>query len=222
MLQVSQGIGGRSRTVKDRILRAPIFEQGVNYPIIENSSQPYRGFPANDSSFADLWEVGRENSISIIYPQQILRRLTECVSHGITSRVAAETASREAHQSKSARTKYTTVFDSVERLAGSLFRCSLYPETLALYDSMDLRLPGLPTTIKSYRALFNVCGFPTYKTEPILFDLNRKPHLRKEIETDSICLVDFRQYLFARQCQVIDKMSRGEKVSKKEISRSRR
>eukprot|EP01054_Gregarina_sp_Poly1_P009678 Gregarina_sp_Poly_1__9677@NODE_613_length_7139_cov_25_137868_g469_i0_p1_GENE_NODE_613_length_7139_cov_25_137868_g469_i0NODE_613_length_7139_cov_25_137868_g469_i0_p1_ORF_typecomplete_len855_score98_03_NODE_613_length_7139_cov_25_137868_g469_i016504214 len=67
------------------------------------------------------------------------------------------------------------------------------------------------TTAKRYRTLFHVCGLPALGSNPVLFDIDRKV-LRRSIQTDSISYVDFRQYLFGRQAQVLYRMGRVDKL----------
>eukprot|EP01053_Blabericola_migrator_P002181 Blabericola_migrator_1__2180@NODE_15_length_23605_cov_67_423868_g12_i0_p1_GENE_NODE_15_length_23605_cov_67_423868_g12_i0NODE_15_length_23605_cov_67_423868_g12_i0_p1_ORF_typecomplete_len1893_score261_16TRAPPC10/PF12584_8/5_3e03TRAPPC10/PF12584_8/0_00098_NODE_15_length_23605_cov_67_423868_g12_i022587936 len=199
----------RIRSVKDKLLRVPLCPLGeteLNLPPLPSG---WKSIPASDPQFAEMWET-------------FLNMFAKSVAAGLSRRIQHEFTQKEAKQgagatNKTARAKYTAVFEATERLAGSLVRCQMYPEALSVYDNLDLRMADQTTTARRYRTLFHNSGVPALGSSPIVFDIDRRG-IRKLIQSDTISYVDFRQYLFARQAQVLYRMNRVDKLSVRSLA----
>ncbi|PFH35035.1 hypothetical protein BESB_059220 [Besnoitia besnoiti] len=173
---------------KERFLRLPTDATG-NY--------------ASSPAFADLWNI-------------FMARLKEALVASVETR-SVQLEDEIQRQSQVAEPRFCPLFVAKENLARLHERCNRLEDALAVYDTMDLgntTRQGSPADVKQCHSLFISFGFETPDDQvPLFFDPARLHKLHAQLREDTLSYVQFRQYLFARQADLLVRLQRVEELS---------
>ncbi|KEP67681.1 UNVERIFIED_CONTAM: hypothetical protein HHA_227610 [Hammondia hammondi] len=158
---------------------------------------------ANSSAFQDLWNI-------------FMVRLKETLVAAIETRYIQLEDDIQRH-SQMQEPRFCPLFVAKENLALLHERCNRLEDALAVYDTMDLGSTSRHSTavdIKQCHSLFISFGFETPEDEvPLFFDPVRLRLLQARVRDDTISYVQFRQYLFAKQADLLVRLRRAEEMS---------
>ncbi|CBZ54134.1 conserved hypothetical protein [Neospora caninum Liverpool] len=158
---------------------------------------------ANNPAFLDLWNT-------------FMVRLKETLVAAIETRYIQLEDDIQRH-SQMSEPRFCPLFVAKENLALLHERCNRLEDALAVYDTMDLGSTTRHSSavdIKQCHSLFISFGFDTPKDEvPLFFDSGRLRRLQQRVREDTISYVQFRQYLFAKQADLLVRLRRVEEMS---------
>ncbi|EPT27240.1 hypothetical protein TGME49_227610 [Toxoplasma gondii ME49] len=157
----------------------------------------------NCSAFQDLWNI-------------FMIRLKETLVAAIETRYIQLEDDIQRH-SQMQEPRFCPLFVAKENLALLHERCNRLEDALAVYDTMDLGSTSRHSSavdIKQCHSLFISFGFETPEDEvPVFFDPVRLRLLQARVRNDTISYVQFRQYLFAKQADLLVRLRRAEEMS---------
>lgn len=198
--RISADLDSVAPALNGRLVRLPLFPH--EWPLPSSSSQPSSSFHTLGHGAGTGNSRRGEGSSDDAAVADFFNAVNGIIARQISLNLANEYRNCALQQQgqNGNRAKYTAVFDAAEELVFFLLKVSMANEALNVYDNLDLLSADNMTTSNRFRALFHSCGLPNFGDEPILTQIDR---YTEELRNDQITYVDFRQYLFARQCQIL-------------------